>query len=411
MMSKSAGSSLYIHIPYCRRKCLYCDFFSGGASIADYHRLVDALLNELSQRKGELIPSDHSSSASKSSKIVSIYFGGGTPSCLPPEEFKRLSCGIKEIIGERNLSYDCEITIEVNPDDVNPENIDAWKQSGVNRVSIGIQSLNDVLLKKIGRLHTADTSLKAISLLKSNFENISCDLMFGLPGQTIEDVSTDLNKIISLKPAHISVYSLMYEEGTALTALRDAGRIEETDESLSLQMFSLISDSLIKNGFRQYEISNYSIPGRESRHNSGYWTGRPYLGIGPSAHSYDGDAVRRANPWQLKEYLHHYAPADNNESPESPSGLSQHPDSFYKEEHLSQKEKTEEMIMLRLRMASGLPLYEYESRFGTPALNTLLNIANSYINTSHMKIENGHLSLTPRGVMISDNIISSLLPD
>lgn len=387
----SREHSLYIHIPYCRRKCIYCDFFSGGASIADYHLLVTSLLNELCQRLTELLPDIHS-------KVVSIYYGGGTPSCLPPEEFIRLSEGIRNLIGKHRISNVCEVTIEVNPDDVNPINIETWKKSGINRVSIGIQSLDNYLLRKIGRLHDAETAVNAVKQLHSHFENISCDIMFGLPGQSLDNLKKDISGIIALRPTHISAYSLMYEEGTALTALRDVGRIKETDDSLSSDMFAAISSSVEAGGFHQYEISNYSLPGFESRHNSGYWQGRPYLGIGPSAHSYDGGRIRRSNPRDLKGYLQRFSSLDSEKI-------------FYDEEYLSEKELEEEMIMLRLRTFGGLNLNKFESRFGQHALHSLLYRSQPFIDAGKLKKSSSQLSLTSSGIMISDMIISSLLPD
>lgn len=388
--------SLYFHVPYCRKKCLYCDFFSAGSKIADYPLLVQAMLNELRSRRDEVI-------RGVEDKAVSVYLGGGTPSLLPEREFLNLMHGIYEIVGESYFAGDCEITIEANPDDVTPENIRAWKEGGVNRVSVGIQSFNDRLLKRIGRGHTGECAFNALRMLMENFDNVNGDLIFGLPEQSLSDLSKDIDIITSLQPQHISIYSLMYEDGTALTALRDVGRVEETTEEESLRMFSLLQDSLSKAGYRQYEISNYALPGYESLHNSGYWAGRKYLGIGPSAHSYDGKTMRRFNPNDLKGYLNFFSKYATSE------GWRKH---FFLEENLTDKELAEEMIMLRLRTAEGLSLSEYEERFGYAARLNLEAVAYRYLKPGHIKLcSNNILSLTKSGIMISDSIISSLLPE
>ncbi|MDE5924294.1 MAG: radical SAM family heme chaperone HemW, partial [Muribaculaceae bacterium] len=284
-------------MPYCRRKCIYCDFFSGGASIADWRRYVDAAVAELSVRRDEL-----------PGVVESIYFGGGTPSLIPTPEWRRLIEGVVAVIGSDSISECCEITLEANPEDVGPATVGEWIAGGVNRVSLGVQSFNDTLLKRVGRHHSGDEAAAALLLLKESIDNVSADLIFGLPGQTEAQLAEDVDRLISLAPSHVSLYSLMYEEGTALTALRDAGRIGEIDDEAAARMFRLISDRLRAAGYSRYEISNYSLPGYESRHNSGYWWGRPYLGIGPGAHSYDGDRIRRWNPRDIRGWLDTYAP-------------------------------------------------------------------------------------------------------
>lgn len=389
-------SSLYIHIPYCRKKCLYCDFFSGGAGIADWTKLVDALLYELRLRICELIP------YSQSHKVSSIYFGGGTPSLMPATEFVRLAERIRQEIGESNISSDCEITLEANPEDVDSEMISAWKVSGVNRVSLGVQTMDDTLLYKIGRNHDSATSRKAIESLMSSFHNISCDLIFGLPGQSMDSLARDLEMLTSYPLQHISVYSLMYEEGTALTALRNSGRLTGVDEETSLRMFDMITRTLKEAGFRRYEISNYARPGFESRHNSGYWTGRRYLGIGPAAHSYDGLRIRRANPWDIKGYLRRFSGTFdiNNGS------------LLYNEEELSDKELMEEMIMLRLRTSDGLHTGDFSLKFGPAQRDALMKRCIPHLKNGHLESSDSNvIRLTDAGIMLADDVISSLLPD
>ncbi|MDE6022867.1 MAG: radical SAM family heme chaperone HemW [Muribaculaceae bacterium] len=279
----SSGAGLYIHIAYCRKKCLYCDFFSAGERIADWHRYTDALIAELNERIEEM-----------TCPLQTIYVGGGTPSLIPEDDFNRLIDALRPFAG--NV---VEFTIEVNPDDVCQEKLELWKRGGVNRISIGIQSFDNQLLSIVGRQHDAKTANDAYNLARQYFDNISIDLMFGLPGQTVKMWENDVEEAIRLKPKHISAYSLMYEPGTALTALRDKGRLEEIPEEESESMFRILIEKLRNAGYDHYEISNFALPGFRSRHNSSYWLQIPYVGIGPSAHSYDGINSRRSNKSDL----------------------------------------------------------------------------------------------------------------
>lgn len=388
---------LYIHIPYCRRKCIYCDFFSGGTRLADWRRLRRALAAELAMRSSEL-----------SSTLHSIYFGGGTPSLLPPEEFDALADELRSVIensGSR-IAEDCEVTIEVNPEDVDHEHIDAWKRGGVNRVSIGLQTFSDSMLKAIGRTHSGDHAERALKLLQEHFCNVSGDLIFGLPGQSVEELSGDVRRLTSLNPQHISVYSLMYEEGTALTALRDAGRITAAAESIVTDQYAVLTDMLCEAGYEHYEISNYAKAGYRSRHNSGYWEGKPYLGIGPSAHSYDGRRSRRANPADLHGYLNRFAPVERDAVPEA---LISSDEPFYIEEILSDEELREERVMLGLRRCEGIDLIGFRKDFGEDALSRLLDSARPHIRSGSLMRSGERLHLTRSGVMISDAVIVDLI--
>ena len=388
---------LYIHIPYCRKKCIYCDFFSGGAGLADWRRLRRALAAEHAMRSSEL-----------PSALHSIYFGGGTPSLLPPEEFDALADELRSVIensGSR-IAEDCEVTIEVNPEDVDHEHIDAWKSGGVNRVSIGLQTFSDSMLKAIGRTHSGDRAERALKLLQEHFSNVSGDLIFGLPGQSVEDLSGDVQRLTSLNPQHISVYSLMYEEGTALTALRDAGRITAAAESIVADQYVALTDMLCEAGYEHYEISNYAKTGYRSRHNSGYWEGKRYLGIGPSAHSYDGRRSRRANPADLHGYLNRFAPVGRDTVPEAPISSDE---PFYIEEILSDEELREERVMLGLRRCEGIDLIGFRKDFGEDALSKLLDSARLHICNGSLMRAGEQLHLTRSGVMISDTVIVDLI--
>lgn len=379
---KEAG--LYIHIPFCKYKCLYCDFYSAGVKIADWNSYSRALLNELQARIREL-----------NRDPVTLYLGGGTPSLLPAEVFSYLIENVKTVTGVTDFK---EFTIEVNPEDVSPAKCEVWKRNGVNRVSLGIQTLDNHELKGIGRRHSVADGIEAINTLKKYFENISLDLMFGIPGQTTEHYKTTLERIIELDPKHISSYSLMLEEGTALTLLYKQNRIKLPDEDEWLKMFEMTSSILKAAGYRHYEISNYAKPGFESQHNTNYWLGNPYLGLGPGAHSYDGERIRRANPTLLKEYIKWFS-SENSQRKE---------EMFYEEEILSGVELSEEMIMTRLRTAEGLDLQEYHKRFSASSLDSLIKKAEVHIESGNLQILDTRLKFTEKGIPLFDKILVEL---
>ncbi len=384
------SGGLYLHIPFCRKKCLYCDFFSGGVRIADWEALTEALTAELRTRSAEL-----------PDEVVSIYFGGGTPSAMPPEHLSRLMSMLRESLG-RKLADDAEITIEINPEDVTEETAGLWRNIGFNRASLGIQSFNDALLKSVGRRHSGVEALRALGVLKDRFDNISADLIFGLPGQTTDGVVKDLDCLIRLRPQHISVYSLMYEEGTALTRLKDTGRIRPVDEETSLEMFRNLSSRLRSEGYVHYEISNWALPGFESRHNSLYWKGAPYLGLGPSAHSYNGRSIRRANPPDIKGYLKAYC------GQSTVQGAGQATDMFFTEENLSTGELIEEYLLTRLRLKDGFSLNDFRLRFGEKESDKLSERIQRQAYEGKLSEKEGCVSLTEEGIMMSDSVIFSL---
>lgn len=374
---------IYVHSPFCRKRCVYCDFYTVGERLADWPRYVSAVLAEARMRLDAAVdaPDGHHT----------LYFGGGTPSLMPADSFRTLSSGVLDL----TQGSPDEFTIEVNPDDVTPALARVWQECGVDRISMGVQSFDDTVLSAIGRRHDAATAVEAYRILRDSFENISLDLMFGLPGQTLDSLKDSVERLVSLAPEHVSVYSLMYEERTALTALRDAGRIKEVSECESAAMFDVITDLLAQAGYEQYEISNYSLPGFRSRHNSLYWQGMPYVGLGPGAHSYDGARLRMANLPDLKRYFAYWC-----------SGVGERP---VVNEPLDDDQLREEMIMTRLRTREGLSLAEFELRFGTHATEELMKSAAISVKSGNTEInETGNLVLTRRGIMVSDDIISSL---
>ena len=280
-------AGVYVHIPFCKSRCIYCDFFS-TTSLPLRERYVDALCREIELRSRGLTTEER--------HIETIYLGGGTPSQLSTEQLKRVFDTVQACF---DVAKTAEITMEANPDDVNATYLQGIKLLPVNRLSFGIQTFNDERLRFIRRRHTAQEAIDVVrNCQAAGFGNISIDLMFGFPGETLEEWQTDIDTALSLQVQHISAYSLMYEEGTALTRMLEAGEIEEIDEELSLQMYCTLVERLKKAGFEHYEISNFALPGRRSRHNSSYWHGIPYFGFGAGAHSYDGD-VRR---WNADDY-------------------------------------------------------------------------------------------------------------
>ena len=381
-------SGIYIHIPFCRKKCLYCDFYSGGLRIANWDAYISAVLNELIIRQNEL-----------KNNPSTLYIGGGTPSLIPEQYFINLINGLCTIL---KIDAWKEFTVEANPEDINDSKIKIWIDAGVTRISLGVQSLNDEELKFIGRNHDAKTAINAIQALSKHFNNISLDLMYGLPGQTIESYTRTLATILDFQPSHISSYSLMLEEGTAMNLLVSKNNILLPDEESWLQMNQCTNEFLTDRGYHHYEISNYCRPGFESKHNSIYWEGQPYLGLGPGAHSYDGFNIRKINPGDIKGYINFYSGITLKDKTGDKKP-------FYSEENLTEKELKEEMIMTRLRTAKGLNTAEFEYKFGTDQKNYLLQKARKYIDLNFLKEINDNLILTPAGINISNSIILDLV--
>lgn len=370
---------IYVHIPFCRRKCYYCDFFSVGSRNAPREDFCEALLRESGSRAAEWEGCTRDTSAQRT-----LYIGGGTPSQLPPQMLAGLIRRLKEIF---RLPHPDELTVEVNPEDVTTELVTALTEAGVNRVSMGVQTFCDAELQAIGRRHTAALALEAYALLRPAFSNLSLDLIFGLPGQSLESWEHTVERAVSLLPEHISAYSLMWEERTALSRMRALGRVDECDEDLSADMYALLTDTLRAAGYEHYEISNYCLPGHASLHNSSYWSGEPYIGLGPGAHSYDGCRRRRSNPCDIAAYI---------------AGTSQP-----EEEVLSDEELREEYILTRLRRREGISLADFGTRFGSEAADKLRRRA--ALQTALIRLDGDRLRLAPEGVMRSDAAILALL--
>jgi len=373
-------SGLYIHIPFCKSKCFYCDFFS-VSQLGRKKELIEVLLLEIVTEKSFL--------GSEHPILRTIYFGGGTPSMLDKEDFEQI---FTTIGANYDISLCEEITLEANPDDLNLAYIQMLRELPFNRISIGCQSFVDDELTAINRRHSARQAIEAIeNCSKLGFDNISLDLMYGLPGQTLESFRFSIDVAVHLPVTHISSYALSWEEGSVLYKKREQGLLVQTDDDvLETCYFELIERLKAKN-FIQYELSNFARPGFESKHNSSYWFGISYLGIGPGAHSYNGD-VRRMNILSIEKYI---------------SGIAVGKP-FREVERLDASDKYNDFIITRLRSVYGLDLSELERNFGQQMLDYCLKNAEKSLKTGFLEIERKQLSLQLKGYFISDSILSDL---
>ena len=372
-------AGIYIHIPFCKRRCIYCDFFSTTQSEkkAEY---VHALVRELEMRKDYV----------GDEEIETIYLGGGTPSQLFQEELEEIFAYIYKVY---KVTPDAEITLEANPDDLTPEYVSMLRTLPVNRISMGIQTFQEETLKLLHRRHTARQAIEAFRRCReAGFQNISIDLMYGLPGETLETWEQDLQQAVDLRPEHISAYHLIYEEGTTHWNLREQNKVEEAEEELSLTLFKTLIERLTKAGYQHYEISNFCLPGLHSRHNSSYWTGKKYLGCGPSAHSFDGIS-RQWNVSSLEKYL---------------EGIRSNQLDFELED-LDLYTRYNDFVITSIRTCWGMPLAQLRTTYGETLYNYCLRMAKPHIEQGVLEIKEDTLKLTPQGIFISDGIMSDLL--
>lgn len=373
-------AGIYIHIPFCKTRCIYCDFYSTTNQEKWKEPYIDALCQELKMRETYL----------NGEPIETLYFGGGTPSQLPTADFERIFDTIRTVYGLENCR---EITLEANPDDLTDEYVRALSRLPFNRLSIGIQTFDDRQLRKLRRRHTAEQALRAFDLCRNRgFANISIDLMYGLPGETAGEWEKDLETAIGLGADHISAYHLIYEEGTPLWKLREARRVQEADEETSVDFFSRLIDRLTAAGYVHYEISNFCRPGMHSQHNSNYWNRTGYLGCGPSAHSFDG----ASRQWNVSS-LQHYIIGMENGSPD------------IQREMPGEETRYNEFVLTSLRTMWGLPLGELRAVFGEKLYRYCLRNAQAYLDTGKLTTDGERIRLTREGLFISDGIMSDLL--
>lgn len=391
-------AGIYLHIPFCKSRCIYCDFYSTLCEDKkeDY---VAALSNELRLRAGYL------SQDGQRPSIGTIYVGGGTPTTLDPQLLEQLFATLYDTY---EIDPQAEVTLEANPDDLSPQRIAALRHLPVNRLSIGIQTFDSDRLRLLRRRHNGQQALQAVhDCQEAGFGNISIDLIYGLPQQTLQDWEADLRQATALNVQHISAYALIYEEHTPLWRMRQQHLVEEAEDELSLDMFNALMDRLAASGFEHYEISNFALPGYRSRHNSSYWKGIPYLGCGPAAHSFDG-RNRQWNRPDLEGYIRHV-------------GACRRPEDFQdavwiEKDELNEQERYNERIITSLRTSDGLDLDRLEKDFGTPLRDYCLRAASGHLRNGLLErtpkekqAPQGLLRLTRRGLFLSDGVMSDLL--
>lgn len=381
MMSKRE-LELYIHIPFCARKCAYCDFLSFAAPVRIYREYVDKLIEETYGQSDNF----------QDYQVSTIFIGGGTPSILPSELMGELLGVIWECF---DIADGAEITIEANPGTLTMEKLETYLEGGINRISIGLQSSDDMELKALGRIHTFDEFLKSYQRARqAGFTNINVDLMSGLPGQDIHSWRNTLRKVMMLKPEHISAYSLIVEEGTPFYELYGTDRKGLPDEETDREMYHLTKEMMQSQGYSRYEISNYARPGFECRHNIGYWTGVDYLGLGLGASSYT-HGFRYHNTADFNEYL----------------GLNLREAGAASQDiqELTHEEKMEEFMFLGLRMMKGVSGSDFLGRFGQNMWNVYGGVFEKLEAQKLIEVDAPVVRLTELGIDVSNMVLSKFL--
>lgn len=367
-------AGIYIHIPYCRKVCYYCDFHF-TASFKDVTPVVGSIIKELEERKNYL----------KGEVVDTIYFGGGTPSAI---EFDKLKVILETVYRNYPISSNPEITLEANPDDLHPTYFNNIKSIGINRLSIGVQSFIERDLKWMNRRHSADKSVESVKFAyKHGFENINIDLIYGIPGMSAEEWKFNLNQFFELKIPHLSAYHLTIEPKTVFGVKKKRGELVEIPEDESVAHFEILLEETTKRGYQHYEISNFAREGFYSKHNLGYWKNNLYLGIGPSAHSFDG-VSRRWNTKLHKEYI-------------ANSGTGE---KYFEEEILTEAERFNDYILTNLRTMWGINLEYIKKSFGASYAREVLKTSEKY--SEYLFNTNGIITLNQKGKFIADRIAS-----
>ena len=396
---KKDGLSLYIHIPFCVKKCLYCDFLSFSASNSKKQGYVKALVNELAAWEEVL--------KEKLTGMDRLYFktvfaGGGTPTCLEPSMLLEILQSVMKYTDENT-----EFTIEANPGTITDSHISVFKETGINRVSLGLQSAQDRELKKLGRIHTYREFCNSYNKLqKAGFGNINIDIMAGIPGQDIPSYKDTLEKVAALAPAHISVYSLIVEPGTEFYKMQEQGGLDIADEDTDRHMYNLAKEILGRNGYNRYEISNYSKKGMECLHNITYWTGGNYLGTGPGASSYI-DGTRFTGTSDYNKYINIF----KNRALQGMAEGQVKENTGSSPEKLSLKKQMEEFMFLGLRMCKGVLKSGFEDKFGISMDKVYGDVIKYFLQTGLMAedVSNGRVYLTDRGIDISNYVLSDFI--
>lgn len=367
-------AGIYIHIPFCKQQCTYCDFHF-STSFEHYRKeMVTTIGKELAQRQGEI----------KESTVQSIYFGGGTPSLLSADELNFL---VQEVLAYYQVAATAEITLEANPDDINMEQLEMWKDVGINRLSIGLQSFKTSDLKWMNRAHSVEEAFQSVQLAKkAGFNSISVDLIYGLPDLTLEEWGQHISFVLEMDIQHISAYCLTVEEKTVLNKLVKDKKIIPAGEDAQSDQFLLLTEHLKKAGFLHYEISNFGKPGFEAVHNSNYWKGVSYIGAGPSAHSFNGN-TRRWNISNNSKYLKQFAS-----------------NAYFEEETLTKNDQWNEIILTGLRTSSGVSIDQLSTI--SPLDEAFQQTLHSFETEGLVECSNHQLVLTEKGRLQADFIAS-----
>ena len=366
MLEQELG--IYIHIPFCKSKCYYCDFISYCNQDENIDRYIDALIKEIRNRKKKIVGRN----------VTTIYIGGGTPSFIKEQD-------IEKVLKTLEIKEHQEITIEVNPGTVNKQKLKTYRKIGINRISIGLQETHNNLLKQIGRIHTYEEFLETYKIARSvGFKNINVDLMIGLPNQSIQDIKENLERIILLNPEHISVYSLILEEGTPLIKKIDEEELKLPDEELERDMYWYVKNKLELNGYMHYEISNFAKAGYQSKHNMNCWKQKEYVGFGVAAHSYL-NFIRFSNTSILNEYIH------NIESNNVDANVK-----IQEEQILEDTQK--EYMLLGLRKIDGVSISEFKNKFGKNPLFIYKEELNELVETGFLRVDLDAIKLTNKGI-------------
>lgn len=374
-------TGIYIHIPFCKSRCIYCGFYS-STLFGLQHDYAAALIKEMHMRRSEF---NELGSIGSSNAVDTIYIGGGTPSTLPLSDIQEILNTVSECFPGNPR----EVTIEVNPDDITPEFVDRLLSIGINRISMGIQTFNDSRLQFLHRRHRSSQAIDAVRIIKdAGIENISIDLMFGFPNQTLDEWATDVQTAVNLAPTHISAYSLMYEEGTTLYRMMSEGKITQIDDETSLAMYKYLMDTLKSAGYEHYEISNFAKPGYRSVHNSSYWHNVPYLGIGASAHSYNIGT----RSWNVADICQYISSINNGILPSE-------------SETIDETTHYNDLVTTALRTSDGMNLDSISPTFRQYALQC----ADIHIKNGLLKHTDNRLQLTCEGLFVSDMIMSDLI--
>lgn len=372
-------AGVYLHIPFCKKLCFYCDFYH-IISPSDTSEFVNAVISEISLRKEYL----------GSEKVDTIYLGGGTPSVFSLKDLDAIMDSVRKAF---SVEENNEITIEVNPDDIDRIYLRGLKEIGINRISMGVQSWRDEDLKMLNRRHDAARAAAALKdCFEAGFSNISIDLIYGIPGMSPAAWESNLDYTFTFNVPHLSAYHLTIEKGTVFGRMKEKGHLTEIDEDLSTMLFNTLLTRTEKAGFIQYEISNFGKPGYFSRHNSNYWRQVPYIGLGPSAHSFNGFS-RQWNKSDLKGYIKSIGRGEAD----------------FEMEELDQRTKFNEYIMTALRTMWGIDLNYVENTFEKEGYDYVVNLSTKFVRYGLLKQEKNTLVLTNQGKMISDNIISELM--